>query len=59
MTLLTGGREEERTIDGHSTWRPSIVQPPAITVTVWLVGGWKINNKLKWRRTTILLAWEE
>jgi hypothetical protein len=56
---LTGGKEEERMINGCSTARPSIVQPPTITIPICLVGGWKINNHLKWRRTTILLAWEK
>jgi hypothetical protein len=59
MISLMGGREEKRTIDGRFTWWPSIVQPLAITVTVCLVGGWKINNDLNWRRTMILLAWEK
>jgi hypothetical protein len=39
MILLMGGREEERTINGHSTGRLPIIQPPTITVTICLVGG--------------------
>jgi hypothetical protein len=59
MILLAGGREEERMINSRSTGRPLIVQPPTITVSVCLVGGWRINDNLKWRRTTILFAREE
>jgi hypothetical protein len=33
-----------------------IGQVPTITITVYLVGGWTINDDLKWRRTMILLA---
>ncbi len=59
MILLAGGGEEGRTINSRSTRWLSIVQPPMITVTVCLVGGWTINGSLEWRRMAILLAWEE
>ena len=39
MILLAGGEEEERTSVSRSTGRPSIIQPPPITVTVCLVIG--------------------
>ncbi len=59
MILLMGGREEGRTINSCSTGGPSIVQPPMITITVFLVGGWMINDNLEWRRMAISLAREE
>ncbi len=59
MILLVGGEEEERTSVSRSTGRPSIIQPPPITLTVCLVIGWTINDDLKRRRTTILSSREE
>jgi hypothetical protein len=59
MMLLAGSGEEGRRIYSRSTRRPSIVQLPTITITVYLVGGWMINNNLEWRRTAISLAQEE
>ena len=46
MISLAGGREEERRCIGRSTGRPSIIQPPTITVTICLVRGETINNNL-------------
>ncbi len=59
MNLLMSGGEEERRIDSHSTGLPPIINLPMITLTVCLVGGWSINDDLKWRRTTISFVWEE
>jgi hypothetical protein len=39
MILLAGGEEEERTSVSRYTGRPSIIQPPPITVTVCLAIG--------------------
>ncbi len=39
MILLAGDEEEERTSVSRSTGRPSIIQPPTITITVCLVIG--------------------
>ena len=39
MIVLAGGEKEEVTSVSHSTGRPSIIQPPPITVTVSLVIG--------------------
>ena len=59
MILLAGGKEEEKTSVSPSTGRPSIIQPPPITVTFCQVIGKTINDNLERRRATILSSREE